>query len=62
MTGKLITAVLLASALSPLVHAQELQVGSNAYVDMYFNDWHASKAWPGQHPNRSCSVLDHRCR
>jgi mannose-6-phosphate isomerase-like protein (cupin superfamily) len=26
------------------VQAQELQVGSNAYVDMYFNDWHASKA------------------
>jgi mannose-6-phosphate isomerase-like protein (cupin superfamily) len=44
MTGKLITAALLATALSPLVHAQELQVGSNAYVDMYFNDWHASKA------------------
>ena len=44
MTGKLITAALLATALSPLVHAQELQVGSNAYVDMYFSDWHASKA------------------
>jgi mannose-6-phosphate isomerase-like protein (cupin superfamily) len=44
MTGKLVTAALLATALSPLVHAQELQVGSNAYVDMYFNDWHASKA------------------
>jgi mannose-6-phosphate isomerase-like protein (cupin superfamily) len=44
MTGKLITAALLATALSPLTHAQELQVGSNAYVDMYFNDWHASKA------------------
>lgn len=44
MTGKLITAALLAAALSPLVHAQELQVGSNAYADMYFSDWHASKA------------------
>jgi mannose-6-phosphate isomerase-like protein (cupin superfamily) len=43
MTGKLITAVVLATAVSPLVHGQELQVGSNAYVDMYFNDWHASK-------------------
>jgi mannose-6-phosphate isomerase-like protein (cupin superfamily) len=44
MTGKMIAAVLLATALSPLAHAQELQVGSNAYVDMYFADWHASKA------------------
>ena len=44
MTGKLVTAALLATALSPLVQAQEPQVGSNAYVDMYFNDWHASKA------------------
>jgi mannose-6-phosphate isomerase-like protein (cupin superfamily) len=45
MTGKLIAATLLAAAmLSPLLRAQELQVGSNAYVDMYFADWHASKA------------------
>jgi mannose-6-phosphate isomerase-like protein (cupin superfamily) len=45
MTGKMIAAALLAAtALSPLAHAQELQVGSNAYVDMYFADWHASKA------------------
>ena len=44
-TGKMITAALFAvTALSPLAHAQELQVGSNAYVDMYFADWHASKA------------------
>jgi mannose-6-phosphate isomerase-like protein (cupin superfamily) len=45
MTGKMIAAVLLsATALSPLARAQELQVGSNAYVDMYFSDWHTSKA------------------
>ena len=44
MSVKLFTAALLATALSPLVHAQELQVGSNAFVDMYFSDWHASKA------------------
>jgi mannose-6-phosphate isomerase-like protein (cupin superfamily) len=44
-TGKMIAAALLAAiTLSPLAHAQELQVGSNAYVDMYFADWHASKA------------------
>ena len=43
MTGKMIAAALLATALSPLANAQELQVGSNAYVDMYFADWHASK-------------------
>jgi mannose-6-phosphate isomerase-like protein (cupin superfamily) len=43
MTGKMLAAALLAIALSPLAHAQELQVGSNAYVDMYFSDWHASK-------------------
>lgn len=45
MTGKMIAAALFAAtALSSLAHAQELQVGSNAYVDMYFGDWHASKA------------------
>jgi len=45
MTAMMIAAALLAaSALSPPAHAQELQVGSNAYVDMYFGDWHASKA------------------
>jgi mannose-6-phosphate isomerase-like protein (cupin superfamily) len=45
MTAKIMAAALLAaSRLSPLAHAQELQVGSNAYVDMYFSDWHASKA------------------
>jgi len=44
-TGKMIAAALLAvTALSPLARAQELQVGSNAYVDMYFADWHASRA------------------
>jgi mannose-6-phosphate isomerase-like protein (cupin superfamily) len=44
-TGKMIAAALLAAtAFSPLAHTQELQVGSNAYVDMYFSDWHASKA------------------
>jgi len=45
MTGKLIMAVLLAGTVFfPLAQAQELQVGSNAYVDMYFADWHTSKA------------------
>ncbi|MEO6909504.1 MAG: hypothetical protein ABI158_01090, partial [Edaphobacter sp.] len=45
MTSKMIAAALFtATALSPLVSAQELKVGSNAYVDMYFGDWHASKA------------------
>jgi mannose-6-phosphate isomerase-like protein (cupin superfamily) len=45
MTGKMFAAALFGvTALSPLAHAQELQVGSNAYVDMYFADWHASKA------------------
>ena len=44
MTGKMLAAALLAVTwLSPLAPAQELQVGSNAYVDMYFADWHASK-------------------
>jgi mannose-6-phosphate isomerase-like protein (cupin superfamily) len=44
-TGRMIAAALFAAiALSPLAYAQELQVGSNAYVDMYFADWHASKA------------------
>jgi len=44
MTGKMIGAALLAATtLTPLARAQELQVGSNAYVDMYFADWHASK-------------------
>jgi mannose-6-phosphate isomerase-like protein (cupin superfamily) len=45
MIGKMIAAALLAATtLSLLAHAQELQVGSNAYVDMYFGDWHGSKA------------------
>ena len=45
MSGRLIaTALLMATALPLLARAQELQVGSNAYVDMYFADWHASKA------------------
>jgi mannose-6-phosphate isomerase-like protein (cupin superfamily) len=43
MTGKMIAAALLATALWPLANGQELQVGSNAYVDMYFADWHGSK-------------------
>src|SRR5579871_2968924 len=43
MTGKLIAVVLFAVACFPIAPAQELQVGSNAYVDMYFGDWHASK-------------------
>ncbi|MGC2403614.1 MAG: cupin domain-containing protein [Acidobacteriaceae bacterium] len=43
MTGKIMAAALLAIALSPCIHGQELQVGSNAYVDMYFADWHASQ-------------------
>jgi mannose-6-phosphate isomerase-like protein (cupin superfamily) len=45
MIGKIMAAALLATtALLPVSHAQELQVGSNAYVDMYFADWHAAKA------------------
>jgi mannose-6-phosphate isomerase-like protein (cupin superfamily) len=45
MTGKMIAAVLLAAiALPAVAGAQQLEVGSNAYVDMYFGDWHASKA------------------
>lgn len=44
MTGNMVAAVVfVATALPPLANAQELQVGSNAYVDMYFADWHASK-------------------
>ena len=43
-TGMLTAALLAVTALSPLARAQELQVGSNAYVDMYFADWHASRA------------------
>lgn len=44
MLGRTVTAVLLAACtLSPLALSQELQVGSNAYVDMYFSDWHSSK-------------------
>jgi mannose-6-phosphate isomerase-like protein (cupin superfamily) len=44
MTGKVIAVALFAAiAVSRLAHAQELQVGSNAYVDMYLGDWHASK-------------------
>jgi len=44
MTGKIFAAALLAAALGSPAMAQELQVGSNAYVDMYFADWHSSKA------------------
>jgi len=45
MSGKWLAAVLIVFAtLSSAMYAQELQVGSNAYVDMYFSDWHASKA------------------
>ena len=45
MIAKMIAAALLAATtLSLLARAQELQVGSNAYVDMYFGDWHGSKA------------------
>jgi mannose-6-phosphate isomerase-like protein (cupin superfamily) len=44
MSHKLIaTALLAATTLSLRARAQELQVGSNGYVDMYFADWHASK-------------------
>src|ERR1700731_3547831 len=44
MTGKVIAVALFAAiAVSRLAYAQELQVGSNAYVDMYLGDWHASK-------------------
>ena len=43
MPGRLIATLLMTTALSPLARAQELQVGSNAYVDMYFADWHTSK-------------------
>jgi len=45
MIAKMMAAALLAATtLSLLARAQELQVGSNAYVDMYFGDWHGSKA------------------
>jgi mannose-6-phosphate isomerase-like protein (cupin superfamily) len=44
MTGNLAFVLLVVNLLSPLARTQELQVGSNAYVDMYFADWHASKA------------------
>jgi mannose-6-phosphate isomerase-like protein (cupin superfamily) len=40
---RIATALLVAMALLPRARAQELQVGSNAYVDMYFADWHASR-------------------
>lgn len=44
MFGRTVTAALVvACTFSPLALSQELQVGSNAYVDMYFSDWHASK-------------------
>ncbi len=42
MTGKIVAAALFAAALGSSANAQVLQVGSNAYVDMYFADWHAS--------------------
>jgi mannose-6-phosphate isomerase-like protein (cupin superfamily) len=45
MTSMKIAAILLvATAFLPLARAQALKVGSNAYVDMYFGDWHTSKA------------------
>jgi mannose-6-phosphate isomerase-like protein (cupin superfamily) len=45
MTSKMIAGALFAAtALSPLAQGQDTRVGSNAYVDMYFGDWHASKA------------------
>src|ERR1700722_12506858 len=45
MTSKMIAGALFAAtALSPFAHAQDNRVGSNAYVDMYFGDWHVSKA------------------
>jgi mannose-6-phosphate isomerase-like protein (cupin superfamily) len=50
MMGKMTSTTILAAALSaaitlsPCALAQELQVGSNAYVDMYFADWHSAKA------------------
>jgi mannose-6-phosphate isomerase-like protein (cupin superfamily) len=44
MTGKMFAAALLAATLlSHPAHAQQLQVGSNAFVDMYFGDWHRSE-------------------
>ena len=45
MKGTMIAAALLAAvALAPLAQAQDEQppVGSNAYVDMYFTDWHTT--------------------
>src|SRR3954471_20837347 len=45
MICRVIAAILLAATmLSSMSVAQELQVGSNAYVDMFFADWHSSKA------------------
>lgn len=41
---KIAVALLATAALSPVARAQALKVGSNAYVDMYFGDWHTSKA------------------
>ncbi len=41
---RMMVALLAAAALSPLAHTQETKVGSNAYVDLYFNDWHKSPA------------------
>lgn len=44
MLGRILTTILIATFAFPsLALSQELQVGSNAYVDMYFADWHASK-------------------
>ncbi|MCU1225000.1 MAG: cupin protein [Edaphobacter sp.] len=45
MTSTMIeVALIAATALSPVAHAQAPEVGSNGYVDMYFGDWHASRA------------------
>ncbi len=43
MAGNIIAALVFATIALPPANAQDLQVGSNAYVDMYFADWHASK-------------------
>jgi mannose-6-phosphate isomerase-like protein (cupin superfamily) len=42
MIGKLVASALLAT-LGSHSYGQDLQVGSNAYVDMYFADWHAAQ-------------------
>jgi mannose-6-phosphate isomerase-like protein (cupin superfamily) len=43
MTSKTIAALLFAATALPLAVRAQTPVGSNAYVDMYFGDWHNAK-------------------